>query len=49
VREHVHVTPIEKIKIVPAQLGTDAGLIGAAVWASLQLRSGRALQATSER
>lgn len=35
-RERVHVTPFEKVQIVPAQLGTDAGLIGAAVWASLQ-------------
>jgi glucokinase len=35
-REHVHVTPFEQVQIVPAQLGTDAGLIGAAVWASLQ-------------
>jgi len=37
VRERAHVTPIEKIQIVPAQLGTDAGLIGAAMWASLQV------------
>ncbi len=36
VRERVHVTPIDEVQIVPAQLGTDAGLIGAAVWASLQ-------------
>jgi glucokinase len=36
VRERVHVTPVEQVKIVPAELGTDAGLIGAAVWASLQ-------------
>jgi len=40
VRERVHVTPIEKVQIVPAQLGTDAGLIGAAVWSSLQTGSG---------
>lgn len=48
-REHVHVTPIEKVRIVPAQLGTSAGLIGAAVWASLQLRSGQVLQSGSEK
>jgi glucokinase len=36
VRETVHVTPLEKVDIVPAELGTDAGLIGAATWASLQ-------------
>jgi glucokinase len=35
VHERAHVTPVDQIQIVPAQLGTDAGLIGAAVWASL--------------
>jgi glucokinase len=35
-RESVHVTPFDQVAIVPAELGTDAGLIGAAVWASLQ-------------
>ena len=35
-RERVQVILIERVQIVPAQLGTDAGLIGAAVWASLQ-------------
>jgi glucokinase len=49
VRERAHVTPIEQVQIVPAQLGTDAGLIGAAVWASLQLCSGQVLQRTGER
>ena len=39
-RERVHVTPIEQVQIVPAQLGTDGGLIGAAVWASLQTTHG---------
>ncbi|MGD8966543.1 MAG: ROK family protein [Anaerolineae bacterium] len=39
-RERVHVTPFDKVQIVPAELGTDAGLIGAAVWASLQEGSG---------
>jgi len=41
VRERVHVIPIEQVQIVPAQLGTDAGLIGAAVWASLRAADGR--------
>jgi len=36
IRERVHVTPLDKVQIVPAELGTNAGLIGAAVWASLQ-------------
>ncbi|MGD2176609.1 MAG: ROK family protein [Anaerolineae bacterium] len=39
-RERVHVTPFERVQIVPAELGTDAGLIGAAVWASLQEEGG---------
>lgn len=38
VLERVHVMPVEKVQIVPAKLGTDAGMIGAAVWASLQDR-----------
>jgi glucokinase len=36
VRERVHVTPLDEVQIVPAQLGTDAGLVGAAVWAGEQ-------------
>jgi glucokinase len=36
VRETANVTPLEKVEIVPAELGTDAGLIGAAIWASLR-------------
>lgn len=32
-RERVHLAPIDHIEIVPAQLGADAGLIGAAAWA----------------
>jgi glucokinase len=31
--------PLEKLQIVPAALGTDAGIIGAALWASQQRRS----------
>lgn len=48
VQERVHVTPLEKVQIVPAELGTSAGFIGAAVWASLRL-SGHAQQVTTER
>jgi glucokinase len=40
-RETVHVAPVERVEIVPAELGTDAGLIGAAVWASLQVERER--------
>jgi len=36
-RQRVHVTPFEKVQIVCAELGTDAGMIGAAVWAQQQL------------
>ncbi len=36
-RQRVHVTPFEKVQIVRAELGTDAGMIGAAVWAQQQL------------
>ena len=39
-RERVHVSPFDQLQIVPAELGTDAGLIGAAVWASLQEKGG---------
>jgi hypothetical protein len=31
--------PLEKLQIVPAALGTDAGIIGAALWASQQRRT----------
>jgi glucokinase len=34
-RETVKVAPIEDVEIVQAELSTDAGLMGAAVWASL--------------
>ncbi|MEA3345942.1 MAG: ROK family protein [Chloroflexota bacterium] len=37
VRERVHVTPLDQVQIVPAQLGTDAGLVGAALWADEQI------------
>jgi glucokinase len=39
-RESVHVTPFDQVQIVPGELGTDAGFIGAAVWASLQEERG---------
>jgi glucokinase len=29
----VHTAPLKKIDVVPASLGTDAGVIGAAAWA----------------
>jgi glucokinase len=36
VAERVHLMPKEKVQILPAQLGTNAGLIGAALWAHQQ-------------
>jgi len=39
-RQRVHVTPFEKVRIVQAELGTDAGMIGAAVWARERLAAG---------
>lgn len=35
-KETVHTAPLRKTRIVPAQLGTDAGVIGAAAWAMSQ-------------
>jgi glucokinase len=37
-RERVHLAPVDHIEIVPAALGADAGLIGAAGWAEQQER-----------
>jgi glucokinase len=34
VRQRVHAVPVARVQIVPASLGGDAGVIGAAVWAS---------------
>jgi glucokinase len=34
VMDRVRLTPMDQVQIVGAQLGTDAGLVGAAVWAS---------------
>jgi glucokinase len=36
VQERVHIMPKEEVQILPAQLGTTAGLIGAALWAYQQ-------------
>ncbi len=36
-RERVHLAPVEHIEIIPARLGADAGLIGAARWAEYQI------------
>ena len=38
VKERVHVMPVEQVEIVPAALGTSAGLIGAALWARQQMQ-----------
>jgi glucokinase len=34
VKERVHVIPVDKVEFVFAELGIDAGLIGAALWAN---------------
>lgn len=40
-RERVHVMPVEQVEVVLAQLGNNAGVIGAALWAeSRQSRQG---------
>ncbi|MCI0665341.1 MAG: ROK family protein [Acidobacteria bacterium] len=36
-REHLFLTDVEQVEVVPAQLGNNAGLIGAAFWARLNL------------
>lgn len=33
-RERVHVMPVEQVEVVLAQLGNNAGVIGAAIWAA---------------
>jgi glucokinase len=35
IREHVFVMPKELVEVVPAELGTDAGIVGTALWASV--------------
>ena len=37
-RERVHLAPVDHIEIIPAALGADAGLIGAAGWAEQKER-----------
>jgi glucokinase len=37
VKDLVHIVPVSQVEIVPAALGTHAGLMGAAVWAGLRL------------
>jgi hypothetical protein len=34
VLERVKMMPVEQVEIVPAKLGTQAGIIGVAMWAS---------------
>jgi glucokinase len=34
IRERVRVMPVEQVEVIPAQLGDDAGVIGAALWAA---------------
>ena len=34
IRERVRVMPVEQVKVIQAQLGDDAGVIGAALWAA---------------
>lgn len=37
IRERVTIMPVEQVKVVQAQLGDDAGVIGAAMWAAESL------------
>jgi glucokinase len=37
VKEHVFIMPVDQVKIVPADLGPNAGMIGAALWAEQQI------------
>jgi glucokinase len=39
-RERVHIMPVEKVEIVLAKLGNNAGVIGAALWAESSLNQG---------
>jgi glucokinase len=38
IRERVHLMPADRVEIVSAQLGSDAGLVGSALWAEGALR-----------
>jgi len=35
-KQLIHAVPLERLQIVPAALGAEAGVIGAAIWASQQ-------------
>jgi glucokinase len=35
VHERVHMAPVDQVQIILAELGINAGLVGAAAWASL--------------
>jgi glucokinase len=37
IRERVHLMPVDRVEIVSAQLGGDAGLVGSALWAAEQI------------
>ncbi|MEA3440097.1 MAG: ROK family protein [Chloroflexota bacterium] len=37
VKEHVFIMPVDQVEIVPADLGPNAGMIGAALWAEQQI------------
>lgn len=39
VKQRVHTVPLDRLAIVPAALGNEAGVIGAAIWASQQGQS----------
>ena len=39
VRERVFIMPVDEVEIVPAQLGPQAGMIGAALWASDRIQA----------
>jgi glucokinase len=42
-KDRVQVMPVEPVQIVPAELGPNAGIIGAAVWASQNIGSSQQL------
>ena len=39
VQRRCRVTPLERVRIVPAELGGEAGVVGAAVWAAQRLQA----------
>lgn len=39
VKERVFIMPVEQVEIIPAELGTYAGLVGAALWAKDNLEN----------